>query len=320
MAVLVGLREGLCPVSQGLLRVVLIVLCCCCCSAPEVLDDRSHDYDEACDRWSLGVVLYAMAFGKLPWRAESRPLLHKEITSVPLELPPLPERSEALKGLICRMLAVDPAQRPTLDQAFTQASVLLNVRERPDDSTTGPAPPAASISAPARADNVPVSTSKALTLSPARASRLPPPVPVPVPPLSLWRSRSFDAADVSSAGAQSPVETPADDNEPMQEVSATPRALNKAVIRVGRPGYGPRAALRERRAGPPQPSSLVSETRAAATPRSLNRAIVPVHRKQDMLRWRPLLKDAITSRVVVSSLVNLLVQLLVFASLVSVGM
>jgi serine/threonine protein kinase len=58
--------------------------------------------------WTLGILLYDMVCGNLPFHTGN---------SIVLATPSLPDRlSPELKSLIRRCLAVDPTQRPTLDQ------------------------------------------------------------------------------------------------------------------------------------------------------------------------------------------------------------
>jgi len=85
----------------------------------------SVESDEAQDLWSVGVILYAMAFGTLPFVANSPEALYAEIrarigpgSGVGLEgmpLPSHPPRSNDMKLIIRQLLSFDPAQRPTLD-------------------------------------------------------------------------------------------------------------------------------------------------------------------------------------------------------------
>ena len=48
-------------------------------TAPQVL--KSENYSSKCDIWSLGVMLYFMVCGKLPWKADSQYELIKMIES-----------------------------------------------------------------------------------------------------------------------------------------------------------------------------------------------------------------------------------------------
>lgn len=90
-------------------------------AAPELLeaDAQGHfrdDYDVSSDMWSLGILLHAMCYAKLPFvndnPVECRQLILNHST---IELPNVPERSPTLKHLIKALLAKDPARRPSTD-------------------------------------------------------------------------------------------------------------------------------------------------------------------------------------------------------------
>lgn len=81
--------------------------------APEVLLGDSYSGVKA-DIWSLGVVLYAMTTGGLPFDDDNLQRLMNKINSgafyMPVEVPP------ELAELLTKMLTVDPAKRATLDE------------------------------------------------------------------------------------------------------------------------------------------------------------------------------------------------------------
>jgi len=76
--------------------------------APEVL--RGHPADARSDMWALGVIVYQMAVGHLPFQGKSG----FDLTSSILRdaTPPLPQRvSPSLAGMVRRCLEKEPAQR-----------------------------------------------------------------------------------------------------------------------------------------------------------------------------------------------------------------
>lgn len=85
--------------------------------APEVIDG---EYNSQCDVWSLGVLMYVLLSGYLPFQGENRNVVfnkiqkaqfhfnHKEFATV----------SQEGKNLIKRMLVVEPSERITPQQAL----------------------------------------------------------------------------------------------------------------------------------------------------------------------------------------------------------
>jgi len=81
--------------------------------SPEQLN--ADKYDESCDIWSLGCILYEMCTLEPPFKAMNAHLLEKKITEGAYEK--LPSRySTDLSNLIQRMLCKDPTKRITIGE------------------------------------------------------------------------------------------------------------------------------------------------------------------------------------------------------------
>lgn len=82
-------------------------------AAPELLSGRPYTGPEI-DIWSLGVILYVMVCGKIPFDEKNTQSLYNKILTVSLSMPP--SLSPALSLLIRGMLTADPKGRITLPQ------------------------------------------------------------------------------------------------------------------------------------------------------------------------------------------------------------
>lgn len=77
---------------------------------PEVVSGSNYDGEKS-DMWSLGVVLFTMCTGSLPWREENQTKLLNQIIksdyNVPLSVPP------HYRELIMKLMNPNPSERPT---------------------------------------------------------------------------------------------------------------------------------------------------------------------------------------------------------------
>lgn len=85
--------------------------------APEVLKGK---YDEACDIWSLGVIMYIMFTGKPPFQGRNNNEIFKSIKKgkFDLSLPEFDHVSSGAKSLIKKMLTYNYENRPSAEDCF----------------------------------------------------------------------------------------------------------------------------------------------------------------------------------------------------------
>lgn len=81
--------------------------------APEVIDGK---YQERCDIWSLGIVLYMLISGTLPFNGTSKPEVYGKIRRGVYKQPK--NCSESCRDLLKKMLTVNPAERPSAGECF----------------------------------------------------------------------------------------------------------------------------------------------------------------------------------------------------------
>lgn len=86
--------------------------------APEALTENSNQFysGRAQDIWSLGITLYALVFGNVPWYEKYVIALYKRIKSEPVVFAEDVLISDLLKGLILGMLQKDPGLRLDIAQ------------------------------------------------------------------------------------------------------------------------------------------------------------------------------------------------------------
>ncbi|KRY38953.1 Calcium/calmodulin-dependent protein kinase kinase 1 [Trichinella spiralis] len=96
--------------------------------APESLtEDEDHFYSgRAQDIWSLGVTLFSLVYGDVPFKAPYSIILYKKIKTEPLCFPEKPEVNDSLKDLLIKILQKEPEKRYTLSQIKEHPWVTAN--------------------------------------------------------------------------------------------------------------------------------------------------------------------------------------------------
>ena len=82
--------------------------------APEVYENGV--YSNQCDIWSLGIILYELAFGRTPWVGQNFIELFDNIKTKPLEFPQTGEWSKDFIDLIRKMVEIDCKNRLTWEK------------------------------------------------------------------------------------------------------------------------------------------------------------------------------------------------------------
>jgi len=95
--------------------------------APEIISDKGYSGFGA-DVWSLGILLYAMVCGTVPFKGQNMKELHASISSggfsFPSQVEPL--LTPAVKDLICRMLTISPRERISIPEILSHPWTLEN--------------------------------------------------------------------------------------------------------------------------------------------------------------------------------------------------
>ena len=78
---------------------------------PEVILSKPYD-GKLCDVWSIGVVLYTISVGSLPWDSKNQHGLFKQIIEGDFRIPRM--ISPLLRDLITKLMSLNPNNRPQL--------------------------------------------------------------------------------------------------------------------------------------------------------------------------------------------------------------
>jgi serine/threonine protein kinase len=84
--------------------------------SPQIL--AKSKFSAKCDVWSLGMTFYEMLYGKTPWSGVNIQGLLENILTKKLEFPPSPVRSEKVKELLTKMLAIEEEDRISWNDIF----------------------------------------------------------------------------------------------------------------------------------------------------------------------------------------------------------
>ena len=90
--------------------------------APEIISDRGYQGFSA-DIWSLGVLLYTLLCGSVPFKAQEMQVLHDQIVNGCFEVPQC--LSPEARDLIRRMLVVNPKERISISEILKHAWIKL---------------------------------------------------------------------------------------------------------------------------------------------------------------------------------------------------
>jgi serine/threonine protein kinase len=80
---------------------------------PEIVQGLPYDGSRA-DIWSLGILIFVMATGRLPWESEDNLGMAREIVDGQISFPP--EFPSELKGIVRVCTNLNPADRPTASE------------------------------------------------------------------------------------------------------------------------------------------------------------------------------------------------------------
>ena len=86
--------------------------------APEIIDKRKRGYSLEVDIWSLGIIMYNLLTGQLPFNGNGKEpkKLYDKILYQKLEFPQSPEISNVAQNLLTQILEKNPKKRPGLNQ------------------------------------------------------------------------------------------------------------------------------------------------------------------------------------------------------------
>ena len=88
--------------------------------SPEMVEGKPYSYKA--DIWALGIILYQLCSHKLPFEANSLPVLALKILKG--AFPPIPSQySKDLKGLLLLLLQTDQKKRPSIESILSKSFI-----------------------------------------------------------------------------------------------------------------------------------------------------------------------------------------------------
>ncbi len=84
--------------------------------APEMLTGPNLQYGFEIDVWSLGIIMFYLVFGYLPFNASTEWETYESIKKLEFDFPKEIEASAEVKDLITLILFKNPQKRPTFDR------------------------------------------------------------------------------------------------------------------------------------------------------------------------------------------------------------
>ncbi|CAD8156173.1 unnamed protein product [Paramecium octaurelia] len=91
--------------------------------APQLLEGQP--FSSKCDVWSMGVLLFEMLYGKLPWEGDDQYKMLQNIKKNTLVFPDAPVRSDKIKQLLKHMLVVQENERYSWEQIFNHEIIQI---------------------------------------------------------------------------------------------------------------------------------------------------------------------------------------------------
>lgn len=106
------------------------------CQAPETINTKEYDGFGA-DIWSLGIMLYNLVYGKVPFKADTIEQVYEKITKADISFPSKPPTSPQLRNLLLRMLQKDYNRRINIEEIKSHVWIedFVDPRQKPAPET-----------------------------------------------------------------------------------------------------------------------------------------------------------------------------------------